>query len=847
MRAPLPIDDALPELLAALRTRRAALLTAPPGSGKTTRAPPALLPLCDGGEIVVLEPRRLAARAAAARVADELGERLGDTVGYQVRGDRVVGRRTRIRFVTEGVLVRRLVQDPFLEGIAAVVLDEFHERHLEGDLALAMLKEVQQTVRADLRLCVMSATLDTGPLLEFLPGAALVQADGRLHPVAIEHEPRRDDAPLEQRVRAAIERALQATAGDVLVFLPSASEIERCTEALDNLARRHGIAVLPLHGRLDASDQDAALRPGDRRKVVLSTNVAESSLTIPGVTAVVDSGLCRELRHDRGRGVDVLELARISLASATQRAGRAGRTGPGVCYRLWTAGEERGFAPRTTPDLQRVDLAGPLLLVRAFAGRDPAAFGWFEAPPAQALAAADLLLGELGAVSAAGAVTATGRELLALPLHPRLARVVHAGRAAGCARAAATAATLLADVDDLGRGRGPDRGPDWGLDLLAAVAAFELAEARGFAAHLCRDAGVAPWLARQLVRARDRLLDAALDGGGRRGERADERDRAPDALARCLLAGFPDRVAVRQGQGREGTLVGGRGVLLPPAADGHELLLLLRLHESGRQQRSQATVVVPLDEAELAAANGGALDAVVSAELDQDQGRVIAVRQLRYRDLALRSARGGELPADAAGPLLQPLLQRDPWRWLGEQPDLRRLVDRATWLRARQADADLPPVDDAAIAAAAVSLLAGSSDLRKLRDADVASALLGGWTHAQRQVLERHAPDRLRLPSGRSAPIDYGAEAGPTVRARLQEFFGLRSVQALAGGRVPVVLELLAPNHRPVQVTTDLPSFWSRVYPQVRRELERRYPRHSWPEDPLAAAPEARPGRPRRR
>ncbi|MFY9343705.1 MAG: helicase-related protein, partial [Planctomycetota bacterium] len=450
-REPLPIDDVIPAVQQALRGTSPLLLMAPPGSGKTTRVPPALLSvLGEREQIVVLEPRRLAARAAASRVAQELGCELGGLVGYQVRGESRVSGRTRIRFVTEGVLVRQLVADPFLAGVGAVCLDEFHERHLEGDLALAMLAEVRATVRPELKLCVMSATLDPAPLRAFLPGAATIEADGRLHPVAVVHLDRAAQDDLEVTVRSAVERALQETSGDVLVFLPGTGEIARCEDALQNLARRMGVLVLPLHGRLELADQDRAIRPQDRRKVVLSTNVAESSLTIAGVTAVVDSGLARELRCDRGRGVDVLALERISVASATQRAGRAGRTGPGRCYRLWTAAEERGMPARSSPDVQRVDLCGPALLVRAFAGRDPRDFAWFEMPPAEALAAADRLLGELGAVDPrSGALTRLGEELLALPLHPRLGSVVRAGCFLGGAVAAATAATLLADVEQL--------------------------------------------------------------------------------------------------------------------------------------------------------------------------------------------------------------------------------------------------------------------------------------------------------------------------------------------------------------------------------------------------------------
>jgi ATP-dependent helicase HrpB len=830
-RESLPIDDVLPAVQQALAQQPSLLLMAPPGSGKTTRVPPALLAVLGdrGGQIVVLEPRRLAARAAAARVAQELGVGLGDLVGYQVRGDSRVGKHTRIRFVTEGVLVRQLVQDPFLDGVGAVCLDEFHERHLEGDLALAMLAEARATVRPDLRVCVMSATLDPAPLRAFLPGAVTIEADGRLHPVRVVHLDRASPDPLETTVRTLVERALDETAGDVLVFLPGTGEIARCEQALANLARRRGVLVLPLHGRLDSDDQDRAIRPQGQRKVVLSTNVAESSLTIAGVSAVVDTGLARELRFDRGRGVDVLQLERISLASATQRAGRAGRTGPGLCYRTWTLAEERGMPARSLPEVQRIDLCGPTLLVRAFAGRDPRQFGWFEAPPAEALAAADRLLVDLGAIDGkSGALTRLGQALLGFPLHPRLGAVVHAGRTLGCAVAAATAATLLADVDQLTRGDG--------TDLHTAVEAFLLAEERGFPEHLCREFGLGSWQARQVKAARDRLLV---------GARRDEAARDATQLSRCLLAGFPDRVALRAagGEARTATMVGGRGLVLPASADGQELVLALRLLETGRQQRSRATLTAGLEPGDLQAVFPAALTSVVTAELDEAAGRVIALREQRYRDLPLRSARGGELPEGLAAERLLPLLARDPWRWLGEQKDLRRLLARLRWLAARAPDLGLPDWNDEAVAKAALQLLGDRSDLRALHDADVAELLLAELQPAQRRALQQGAPDRIELPSGRAAIVDYDAAAGPTIAARLQEFFGLRAVSALAGGRVPVVLELLAPNHRPVQVTTDLPSFWTNVYPQVRRELSRRYPRHSWPEDPLAANPEARPRR----
>lgn len=842
---PLPIDQSLPEVIAALTRSKTVLLMAPPGSGKTTRVPPALLEMLrSGGEVVVLEPRRLAARAAAQRVAQEIGCELGGLVGYQVRGDSRISKATRIRFVTEGVLVRQMVQDPFLEGVAAVCLDEFHERHLEGDLALAMLNEARTTVREDLLLCVMSATLDPVPLQDYLLGAEVVEADGRLHPVDVQHLPRASSDDLDVLVRVAVEQALADTDGDVLVFLPGVGEISRAQGALANLRSRLGVEVLPLHGRLDLKEQTRAIRPLDGRKVVLSTNVAESSLTIAGVTAVVDSGLARELRFDRGRGVDVLEKTRISLASATQRAGRAGRTGPGRCYRLWTAAEERGMRPHSLPDVQRVDLCGSALSVRAFAGRDPVDFGWFESPPHDALRGADQLLERLGAIDVSkGTMTAFGSQLLQMPLHPRFGAVVLEGRKLGCAHAAATAATLLSDAEQLGRGAS-QRGASFerGADLHEAVDAFLLAEQRSFPEGLCREFGSHPGVARSLQQNRNRLVP--------RGIGNDERSRDTTNLNRCLLRGFPDRVVRRAApvsgnEVRTGTMVGGRGVTLPAAADGEELILALRLHETGRQQRSQAVLTAILTMPDLEAVAASALTTVIDAQLDESAGRVIAVRQHRYLDLTLRSARGGEVTGARARELLLPVLAGDPWRWLGEQKDLRRLIARLQWLVERMPEVEWPIIDDAAVATASIDMLSGT-DLKSLRDARVKELVLAKLTQQQQRTLKQAAPDRIELPTGRAAVVDYSAEAGPTVAARLQEFFGLPEVARLAGGRVPVVLQLLAPNGRPVQVTTDLASFWQNVYPQVRKELSRRYPRHSWPEDPLAANPESRP-KPRRR
>ncbi|GAB4148271.1 MAG: ATP-dependent helicase HrpB [Planctomycetota bacterium] len=805
-REPLPIDPLLPGVADALRAAGTLILTAPPGSGKTTRVPLALLGIgC--GSVLVLEPRRLVARMAASRVAFEIGEDVGGMVGYRHRGARRAGPRTRICFVTEGVLVRQLVRDPFLEGVSCIVLDEFHERHIEGDLAIAMLQEVRATVRPDLALAVMSATLDPAPLEAFLPGAPRIESGGRLFPVRIEYESRRADVPLEILVRSAVTRALEETAGDVLVFLPGRSEIRRCAGALSNLARRSGSLVLPLHGRLSPREQDLAVRPQASRKVVLSTNVAESSITIPGVTAVVDSGLARVLRRDEGRGVDVLRVERIGKASAEQRAGRAGRTQSGVCYRLWTEGEQRGLPEHDQPEIHRVDLAGPSLLVRAFAGRDPRRFAWFEAPSEASLAAADRLLSDLGALSPDGRITEVGDAMIRLPLHPRLARLLVEGVRRGRPELAAEAAAFLSEFE------GPF-GEDGAnlLDLLDGIPD------------------------RRLVRARDRLLSIL-------GERKTASSLGADAdadLVRCLLAAYPDRVAVRT-EGRRALMANGRGLDLPPAADGEDLILALCLFETGRRSRSLVELFVPLAESFLS--ETGALVERASVEVDEDLGKAFAVRTTCYRDLPIRVSRGGDVDLADAQRRLLPLLRKDPWRWLsGDARELRRLAARLAWISARIPGEDLPGGTDEEIARVCCSLLSGS-DLRALRASDVRAAILSSMTVAQRSRLDRLAPDRIALPSGRRAIVDYAAERGPSISARLQEFFGLAEVPALAGGRIPVVLQILAPNHRPIQITTDLSSFWANVYPRVRRELGRRYPRHSWPEDPLRAEPESRPGR----
>jgi ATP-dependent helicase HrpB len=806
LRAPLPIDAHLPAIARCVAERGALVLVAPPGSGKTTRVPGALVDRGLAGEIVVLEPRRLAARAAARRVAAERGGALGDEVGYQVRHDRQAGPRTRIRFVTEGVLVRRIVADPLLAGIGAVVLDEFHERHLEGDLALAMLAEVRATVRPDLALVVMSATLDVEPLRRFLGDCPLLAVDVPVHPVRVEYEERVASGALVERVRSAVARAWRETASDVLVFLPGVREIEQARRAL--VAARGDAAVLALHGRLTAAEQDRAVAAdATQRRIVLATNIAESSLTIEGVSAVVDSGLARVLRHDPARGIDTLRQERISKASAAQRSGRAGRLGPGVCYRLWTAPEARAMPAFQAPDVHRVDVAGAVLQVVAFAGRSAAAFGWFDPPPPAALQRAEALLRALGAVDDAG-LTALGRQMLALPLHPRLARVMVEARRRGCAHAAAGAAALLSERDIVRARTG-----EAGVDLHPRLA---LLHGEGALADVDRGALAA------VRRARDQIAG-----------RARPRTVADEDLLCSLLAGFPDRVALRRGvQSRDAVMVGGRALQLPSASpELGELFLALQVGDvADRRAAARVFLAAGLQRDWLDAVFPGALAWRDDAELDGERGRVRALRRLYFHDLVLEEHAGGAAPRDAARELLTGELARDPWAHLGRQDELRAFLARLRWLRAHQPSLPLPEVDDALVAQAAAALLTGRS-LGELDGAPVLGALLGLLPPGTRALVDRAAPARVKLPAGREVRIDYAAQAGPTVAARIQDFFGLQTTPQIARG-VPLVLELLAPNRRPVQVTRDLPSFWNEVYPRVRLELRRRYPKHAWPEDP---------------
>jgi ATP-dependent helicase HrpB len=783
----------------------------------------------------MLEPRRIAARAAARRMAAENGWTLGREVGYQVRFDRQASAETKILVVTEGILVQMLQQDPFLEEIGAVIFDEFHERTLQTDLSLAMARRVQRDARPDLRLVAMSATLDPGPVAAFLGDCPAIESRGRLYPIEVHYLERPDERPLTTQIAAGVRRVLDATAGDVLVFLPGVGEIQRAAEALDGLAAKRELAILPLYGDLPPERQDEVLRPLDRRKVVLATNVAETSITIDGVSAVVDSGLVRRLRFDPATGLDRLELGRVSRASAEQRAGRAGRQAPGICLRLWPAYEHATLPERESPEIARVDVAGPALQLLAWGETDLAAFAWFEAPAPETLAAALVLLRRLEAVDDHG-VTSLGETLARLPVHPRLARLLIAGHGAGRTREAALLAALLGERDPFPRGPSRGSGPRRASrsDLLDRLDALESPAGERL------NAGVA----RFLLKARDQLAEIVqreIGGGERKGS-----EKGDDPLLRAVLAAYPDRVARRREPGSpRGVMVGGRGVCLAEesAVLDAELFVCVDL-DAGRSGPFLEALVRKASAAEPEWLPAERLSTAIDLEFDERRERVAAWKRTRYEDLIIDEA---EIPPPDAATTEELLVRAAADRLERalslSDPEVASFLSRVRSLADWMPELGLPRFTADELRALLPTLAAGRKSFAELRRAPLLEVLQGTLSYAQLEAVRRDAPERLEVPSGSRVKLVYEPGRPPVLAARIQELFGLAETPRVAAGRVAVLLHLLAPNGRPQQVTHDLRSFWENTYPQVRKELQGRYPKHSWPADPWNARPERRPGR----
>jgi ATP-dependent helicase HrpB len=798
------------------------------------------------GQIVVLEPRRLAARAAAGFVARERGWRLGGQVGYRVRYETCGGADTRLWYLTEGILGRQLTGDPFLERIAVVILDEFHERHLPGDVALAVVRELQESVRPDLKLVVMSATLETERLAAYLGDCPVLTSDSRQHPIAIEY--RDGSGPLWRQAVAATQECLAAPGddGDVLVFLPGAAEIRRAAGELAPLAKARGVEVAWLHGDLPLDQQQRVLQRGPRRKVVLSTNVAETSLTIEGVTTVVDTGVARAARYDAARGINTLALVPISRAAAAQRAGRAGRLRAGRCVRVGRESEYLQRRAFETPEVQRLDLAGVILELRAWGVHDLASFGWLDPPSAGMVARAETLLRWLGAVEESGGVTDVGRRMLALPVEPRLSRCLVEAQRWGCVGDVALLVALISEREILLEERaleatGSSRWGSGPSDLLLRADLLCRAAAAEFDTGICQRLGIEKRAARAVDRARRQLLrvlrvtDAGLQPVSADGP----------ALS-CLLAGYPDRVCRRRQDGSARALmVGGSGVVLSPSSIVRDPLLFLALAVEGGRDRPEAIVRLAsaIEPDALERMFPLALRRVAEPQFDPQGERVVWVERSLFHDLELTRRATAHVDPQAAGALLSQVARQQPERALSIGAEVEQLLGRIAFLREQLPQLGWPGDRRELLAEVAAVLALGRSSFAEMRRCDVVSAVCARLTHQQRQALERDAPAQIRLPSGRSVRINYKAGTPPYAEARVQELFGQVGTPRLAGQRVPLVLHILAPNSRPVQVTDDLESFWSGTYPEIRKVLRGRYPKHDWPEDPLRSLPSAGPKR----
>jgi ATP-dependent helicase HrpB len=834
----LPIDDVLPTLRQALLARDEAVLEAPPGAGKTTRVPLALLdqPWLAGQSIIMLEPRRLAARAAAERLASELGERVGETVGYRIRLDSKVGPRTRIEVVTEGILARRLQDDPALEGVGLVIFDEFHERSLDADLALALTLNARELLRdTPLKLLLMSATLEGERLSALLGAAPVVRSEGRMHPVVERWgQPFQVGERVEARVLQTVLQALDEELGSVLVFLPGQAEIRRVAEALgERLGGWPNVDICPLHGELELGAQRAAIEPAaaGRRKVVLATNIAETSLTIEGVRVVVDAGLARVPRFDPGSGMTRLETRRISRASATQRAGRAGRLEPGACYRLWSQEQHAQLAAHGEAEILQADLAGVALQLARW-GVEPDELAWLDQPPAAAFAQAQALLERLGALSRSTRggwqLTAHGQAMAELPAHPRIAHLLLRGHALGLGRLAADLAALLVERDIQ---RGGQRGG--GCDMASRLGSLEQTGGR--------NAGV------QRVRQLARQFRSLLRGPGGTAP-TDAHDHR--WLGVLLAFAYPDRVArQRREGGGEYRLANGRAAVFgePDALMKEPWLVIAELGSRQGQREERIYRAVALDPARFEDVLAEQVSLRDELEWDEREGVLRAERQRRVGELVLSRAALPNLDEAARGHALLGLVRRKGLELLAWTPELRQWQARVALLRRLDVDAgkptDWPDVSDEALLARLedwlLPYLGRVSRLAHFAQLDLAAMLatLLPWPLPQR--LDEQAPVAITVPSGSRIRLDY-SESPPVLAVRLQELFGLADTPRLAGGRQAVKLHLLSPARRPVQVTQDLASFWANTYAEVKKDLKGRYPKHYWPDDPLVAEPTAR-------
>jgi len=862
----LPIWEIHSQIVESLRVGNRLILSAPTGSGKTTQVPQMLLQagLLGEGQVVILQPRRLAARLLAARVAQELGVKLGREVGYQIRFENVTSPETKIRFVTEGVLLRQMIDDPQLKGVSILLFDEFHERHLYGDITLARALDVQESSRPDLRLAVMSATLDADLLAQYLKPRVLTSA-GRTFPVEIKYaaDPSySDQRPVWDQAADAFSHYVNSGGtGDVLVFMPGGFEISQTIEAIRHTDEAKGFILLPLHGELSPNDQDAAVARYPQRKVVVSTNVAETSLTIDGVRLVIDSGLARIPRFDANRGINTLLVEKISQSSADQRAGRAGRTAPGVCMRLWSRDEHAHRPAQELPEIKRLDLAEVVLTLKAAGVENLRKFRWLEPPEEQSLAHAEELLTDLGALqrgtnasaqssattkaengdrqdASPTGITSVGRKMLAFPIHPRYARMLLAAEEYGCVYQAALVAALTQGRDLLLRNVGRDTnqlredllGEKASSDFWILMRAWTYAAKNQFRVDACRKLGIHALTARQV----GPLFDHFLRIAKKEGLHVEPREVKDEALQKCVLIGFSDRVAHRLDQGtlRCELVHNRRGVLARESVVQHAPLFVVaevrEVEGKDEEVRTILSLATAIEADWLRELFPDDIQAELKVQFDPTQKRVAAAELSRFRGLALSARRVEPPPADTAARLLADEvvagnLVLKEWDHTVEQWILR-LNLLSKWCP----ELSLPPITEDDRRHLIKQICHGAIGYKDIKDKEVKPVVQSWLSHAQRELLDKHAPERLSLPNGRTPKVSYEASNPPHIAMRIQELYDVMQTPKIALGRVPVLVHILTPGMKPVQVTQDLANFWREHYPRIKSELQRRYPKHEW-------------------
>jgi ATP-dependent RNA helicase HrpB len=844
----LPIYEIETDIVRALRQSPRLVLQAPTGSGKSTQVPQMLLKhgLLGNGQVVILQPRRLAARLLASRVAHEMNVELGQEVGYQVRFESATSAATRIKFETEGILLRQMIQDPDLRGIQALIFDEFHERHLYGDITLARALDVQESRRPDLLILVMSATLDAGALEKYLQPCVVLRSEGRMYPVAVEYLSRRlgsNPPPVWDLAADAFSASQKSNAGDVLVFMPGGYEINRTIDAIRQRPESRGYLLLPLHGELAPRDQDAAVARYDQPKVVVATNVAETSITIDGVRTVIDSGLARIPRYDSNRGINTLLIEKTSRASAEQRTGRAGRTAPGRCLRLWSEPEHAERSAQELPEIKRLDLSEVVLTLKAAGVEDLRKFRWLEAPSEAALAHAEELLLDLGALiskDGATSITALGRRMLAFPVHPRYSRMLLAAEEYECVYQACLLAALTQGRDLLVRK--PERDAlaaredlladkrDQTSDFWVLMRAWDYAAQNQFRLDALRKVGIHAVSSRQVGPLHEQFLRIAKE----QGLDVRSRDVARDALRKCILIGFSDRVARRidEGSPRCELVHGRRGTLTRDSVvTESRLLVAAEVQELGGKQGevntilSLATAVEPQWLFDIFPDD---IDKDMRVAFDSVTKRVQADDIVRFRDLIVSSKKLEQPPADAAARVLAEEvvsghLSLPNWDHSVEQWILR-LNLLAQWCP----DLQLPRIEEEDRRHIIEQLCLGAVSHKDIKDREVKPVVRSWISAAQRELLDKYAPERISLSNGKTPKVTYEANSPPFISLRIQELFGVTETPRIAMARVPLSVHILAPSMRPVQVTRDLANFWREHYPRIKSELQRKYPKHEW-------------------